>query len=252
MRRSKSVSERSRLQLVRATVWTRIKQLLLVIYSLCVRVRVVGRITVPLRKGFIVAANHLNGADSVILQIALRTRLFFAASSRWFRGPFSRFVMRHICDAFPVETGKPWDNVGGVRRCMEVLRLGGCVGIYPEGTFNLSGQVRDIKDGAAYLAARTGAPVLPVYIRNLRYAGRVDQTTVWTECWTGFLSVAENLFNTEVEVLVGDPIYPRKEFSQSGPCLRAEVQRINAEMRQKFEELARFADRPEGYSRREV
>ncbi len=232
-----SVRSSRRLSRVRTTVWTWLKQSLLFLYGLCIRVKVVGRVAVPLRRGFIVVANHLNGADSVVLQIALRTRLFFAASSRWFRGPFSRFIMRHICDAFPVETGLPFESISGVRSCLETLRAGGSVGVYPEGGFNLSGRVTDIKDGAAYLAARTGAPVLPVYIRNLRYAGRVDQTTIWTECWTGFLSVAENLFNTRIEILVGEPIQPAR-LSQTSEELRAEIDRINAQIRQEFEELA--------------
>jgi len=222
---------------VRTTVWTWLKQLLLFAYGLCIRVRVVGRVAVPLRHGFIVVANHLNGADSVVLQIALRTRLFFAASSRWFRGPFSRFIMRNICDAFPVETGVPMENIAGVRGCLEVLRCGGSVGVYPEGSFTRSGRVADIKDGAAYLAARTGAPVLPVYIRNLRYAGRVDQTTIRTECWTGFLSVVENLFNTNIEILVGRPIQP-DSVRQSGDRLGAVIDRINARICQEFDDLA--------------
>jgi 1-acyl-sn-glycerol-3-phosphate acyltransferase len=226
---------RRRLVRFRTTLWTRLKQAALVLYRLCIRVRVVGRIGLPLRRGVIVVANHLNGADSIVLQAALRTRLFFVTSTRWFAGRFSRFIMWHVCDAIPAGDADPARNATGVRHCIETLRAGGNIGIYPEGTFNRAGRLEDIKDGAAYLAARTGSPIVPVCIRGLRMENEIDSSTRARECWTGFRSVAANLFNPDIELVVGDAIMPH-DPDRAG--LREEVARLNAELLDEFADLA--------------
>jgi 1-acyl-sn-glycerol-3-phosphate acyltransferase len=222
----------------RTTVWTRLKQAALWVYGACIRVRVIGRVSVPLRRGFIVAANHMNGADSLVLQAALHTRLFFAASADWFKGRISRFIMWHICDAIPVKTGDPYASTGGLRHCLKALQSGGSIGIYPEGTFHTSGRFGDIKAGAAWLAVRSGAPILPVYIRNLKYENQVDSSTRRRECWTGFLTVAGNLFNTDLELLVGDPIVPLAARATGPDQLQLEVERVNELLTEELDQLS--------------
>jgi len=224
----------------RTTVWTLVKHLIVITYSLCIKVKIQGnaRVVTPLRRGSIVAANHLNGADSFVLQVALRTRPFFVASRKWFAGRLLRFVMWHICDAIPAETGDALGNVSGLRQCIRALRSGGSIAVYPEGVFNRSGAPTDFRNGTAYLAVRTGTPILPVYIRNLRLDTEVISTSLSAECWTGFLSVVENLFNSSIEIVVGDPIQPLEVPAGEPNRLRAEVRRINAEMEREFAQLA--------------
>lgn len=237
MRRAMAPTLR-RLDRCRITVWTRLKQAALWVYRVCIRVRVVGRISVPLRRSFIVAANHMNGADSIVLQAALRTRLFFAASADWFKGRFSRFIMWHICDAIPVKTDDAYASTAGLRHCLRALQSGGSIGIYPEGTFHTDGRFGEVKDGAAWLAVRSGAPILPVYIRHLRYENQVDGTTRRRECWTGFLTVAGNLFNTDIELLVGDPILPAARTGAAPESIDQEVERVSDLLLQKLDQLA--------------
>jgi len=222
---------------VRITVWTRIKQFLLLLYGLSIRIRLLGnsRVVIPLQRSFIVAANHLNGADSIVLQVALRTRLFFATSRKWFLGRCSRFILWHICDGIPVETGDALGSISGLRHCIRTLQA-----IYPEGEFNRGGRLSHFHNGTAYLAARTGTPILPVYIRNLRLRTKIIDTNRSLESWTGFLSVAENLFNTNVEIVIGDPILPAAVPGNNPERLRAEMSRINAELAEKFDQLAAY------------
>jgi 1-acyl-sn-glycerol-3-phosphate acyltransferase len=231
---------------VRSTALTLLKRLLLAVYGLCIRVRVQGRakVVMPFRRGFIVAANHLNGADSIVLQVALRTRLFFVASRRWFVGPFSRFIMWHLCDTIPVESGDALGSLAGLRHCIRALKSGGSIGIYPEGVFNREGRPAVVRDGAAYLAIRTGAPILPVFIRNLRLDTEIVDRSRPIECWTGFLSVAENLFNVGIEIVIGDPILPPDMLGRKPEALRAEVRRINGELEREFAELAAYSSSP--------
>ncbi|MGB9742684.1 MAG: lysophospholipid acyltransferase family protein, partial [bacterium] len=147
----------------KSRVWWRIvKSVLLKIYGLLVRVRVFGRekIALPMRTGFIVAANHLTGADSIVLQIGLRTRIFFLAWARWFHSRFVGFWMRNLCDTMPVIKGPDPDNLATLRRSIEMLKQGATIGVFPEGELNRTGQVRHLYDGTAWLAVRAGVPIV--------------------------------------------------------------------------------------------
>jgi 1-acyl-sn-glycerol-3-phosphate acyltransferase len=145
--------------------------------------------------------------------------------------------MTNICDAVPVATGDPIASLPGLRSCIATLREGGSIGIFPEGQFNLSGVVGAIQDGTAYLAARSGRPIVPVIIRNMRLGVKVDESNRRVECWTGFLSTVENLLNTDFQVLIGDPVLPDANGVGDPVELRQEVARITRELRQRFDEL---------------
>lgn len=228
---------------IRWTLWTWLKQLLLGLYGLCVRIRVVGRVRVPLRHGVIVAANHLTGADSLIIQLALRTRLFFVTSARWLAGWVGRFWMSKVCDSLPAETGDGFADVAGLRQCLRTLEQGGSIGIYPEGRLNRAGRVDEIHDGCAWLAARSGRPVLPVYVRNLKPGPEPGSHPWLNPAWEGFFSVAGNLLNTDIEVVVGEPIVPDLSAASDPVRLRREIDRINSELRERFDLLAEPAAR---------
>jgi 1-acyl-sn-glycerol-3-phosphate acyltransferase len=230
---------------VTRTAWTIVKEALLACYSLFIHVRVIEpsarfathRVALPLRRSFIVAANHLTGADSLVLQIALKTRLFFVTWARWLAGRFSSFFMSNLCDSVPVEDGTGVENVAGVRKCLATLDSGGSVGIYPEGRLNRQGRVESLHDGAAYLAARTGTPILPVYVRNLKLGPEPYSLPWLNEAWEGFFSVVGNLLNTEIEVVLGEPIEPRAVVA-SHHALHDEIDRLNLELRRQFDQLA--------------
>ena len=70
---------------------------------------------------------------------------------------------------------------------------------FPEGTRTKDGALRPFKPGAFVVAARTGAPVVPVSIRNTRYLMPPGD-----EFWSGgFLRTGR-----DVEIVVHDPVYP--------------------------------------------
>lgn len=232
-------------RLARRTVWAGLKQVLLALYGLSIRVKVFGRdrVGLPLRRSFIVAANHVTGADSIVIQIALRTRLFFVAWSRWFNTRFVGFFMRHLCDTVPVESGRGVENVPGLRACIEALSEGACVGIYPEGELNRTGLVDHLHDGCAWLAARTQTPILPVYVHNLKLGPEPFSRPWINEAWEGFFSVVGNVLNTRIEVLLGEPIEPDPAALRGPESLKLEVERLNSELRRQFDRLVHAAAR---------
>jgi uncharacterized protein YabE (DUF348 family) len=77
-----------------------------------------------------------------------------------------------------------------------------------------------------------------VYIRNLKYENQVDGSTRQRECWTGFLTVAGNLFNTDIELLVGDPIKPSAAKTSGPDGLQLEICRVNELLSEELDQLS--------------
>jgi 1-acyl-sn-glycerol-3-phosphate acyltransferase len=61
-------------------------------------------------------------------------------------------------------------DLRAVRTCLHVLERGGAVGIFPEGNRG-AGDLARFRNGAAYLALVTGAPVVPLMMFGTRPAG---------------------------------------------------------------------------------
>ncbi len=66
-------------------------------------------------------------------------------------------------------------DVGALRRASSALLAGQCVVVYPEGIRG-DGEVRRIKDGVAWLALVSGAPVVPVALFGTRAPGAGAET----------------------------------------------------------------------------
>ena len=54
------------------------------------------------------------------------------------------------------------------QQCLEVLGRGEVVGIFPEGSRSPDGRLGEAQEGAALLAKRSGAPVVPVWVGGTR------------------------------------------------------------------------------------
>ena len=118
-----------------------------------------GEERVPEKGPLIVAANHSRFFDPVFVSMAVKRRVRWMAKKELFAFPFGKLFT--FTGAFPV------DRQGGgraaLRTALGFLAEGRALGIFPEGTRRKEGASPEAKSGAALLAARSGAPVLPVF-----------------------------------------------------------------------------------------
>jgi 1-acyl-sn-glycerol-3-phosphate acyltransferase len=118
---------------------------------------------VPVEGPLIVASNHSQYPDPVLVCVAVPRRLQWMAKKQLFVFPFRTFFQ--FIGSFPV------DREGGgrsaIRAALAFLAQGWALGIFPEGTHRDDGTVRGAKSGVVVLAARSGAHVLPVYVGKL-------------------------------------------------------------------------------------
>jgi 1-acyl-sn-glycerol-3-phosphate acyltransferase len=119
--------------------------------------------SVPLEGPLIVASNHSQYADPVLVCVAVPRRLQWMAKKQLFVFPFRKFF--EFIGSFPV------DREGGgraaIRAAFAFLAEGWALGIFPEGTHRGADTSRQAKSGVVVLALRSGAPVLPVHVGRL-------------------------------------------------------------------------------------
>lgn len=124
--------------------------------------RVTGLEHVPESGPFILAANHTNYLDGVVLSAALSRQVVFLVMPRVYRAtPLHPLFHRHV-GSIPISLARP--DPGAIRRALRVLGAGGVVGIFPEGPFSRNGQLVRGQPGVALVALRAGVPVVPAAI----------------------------------------------------------------------------------------
>jgi len=125
------------------------------------RFQVEGTENVPKAGPLIVVSNHLSRTDPPIIGSAIPRRIAFMAKEELFRSPFMAAMLKGF-GAFPVR--KQEADRTALRRAYSVLENGLALGVFPEGTRSKDAVLQPGMLGAALIAMRTGAPVLPVAI----------------------------------------------------------------------------------------
>jgi len=133
--------------------------LLRVMFTTVFRARAYGVESVPRDGPLIVACNHRSYLDPPALCFCPR-RIRFMAKKELFDIPVLGPAIRAV-GAYPVD--RQGSAKGAIKRSLAVLQGGGAVGIFPEGTRNLTGDVRP-QTGVALLAALSGAAVVPACV----------------------------------------------------------------------------------------
>jgi len=124
------------------------------------RTRVVGIENVPASGGVVLAGNHISYADPTLLWIrSPRPVHFMAKAELWHSAVFGWFLDQVW--AFPVKRGE--SDRAALTRAAAYLKAGEPIGVFPEGTRNRDGGA-EAQGGAAFLALRSGVPVVPVGI----------------------------------------------------------------------------------------
>lgn len=141
---------------------------------------------IPDKGPLIVVANHVSIWDPLVVAFVLNRPVHFMAKAELFNNRFLGKLLKEL-NAFPVKRGSA--DRTAIKQALYILEKGDVLGIFPEGTRNRNGEkVEKSQMGAAMIALKTGAPVLPV-------------ACVGTNCTVPFG------WFTPLEVRVGEPLY---------------------------------------------
>ena len=133
------------------------------LFRLVFRGRTTGNARVPMHGPLVVVANHGSHLDPPLLGHGLGRPVAFMAKAELFRIPLLGRLIR-ACGAYPVNRGA--SDREAIRTATAKLQEGWAIGVFLDGTRQPDGRVNTPMPGAALLAARSGAPLLPVAILN--------------------------------------------------------------------------------------
>jgi 1-acyl-sn-glycerol-3-phosphate acyltransferase len=125
------------------------------------RGRIYGANHVPRQGKLLVVANHASDFDPPILSNCVRRPVAYMAKEELFKVPVLAPAIR-LYGAYPVKRGSA--DRSAMREAMKQLDQGWAVGIFLQGTRTPDGRISAPKLGAAMIAAKTQAPLLPVSI----------------------------------------------------------------------------------------
>ena len=142
------------------------------------RIRVEGREHIPKQGPAILASNHISFCDSFFLPLVVPRRVRYIAKAEYFDNWKVAWFFKangHI----PLRRGEGADWKRALDGAAEALAAGELFGIYPEGTRSKDGRLHRGHTGVAMLAARTGAPVIPIGFTGTDRAQPVGSKMIW-------------------------------------------------------------------------
>lgn len=122
---------------------------------------VYGRQNLRVKGKAIFIANHRSMWDPLILALVSPRNIHFMAKKELFESKLGNFFFRSLY-AFPVNRRNV--DLQSLKNALKVLDKGDVFGIFPEGKRAVTDSLDEFEKGAAFLAIRSGAPVIPIYI----------------------------------------------------------------------------------------
>ena len=121
-----------------------------------------------IKGGVIFIANHRALYDPLLLVVSSPRIIHFMAKKELFDNPVGRVFFKSLF-VFPVN--RKTADMKSIRQSLKLLRDGKAFGIFPEGRRSATDGMDEFEKGTAFIAAKSGAPIVPVYI-NPKKAGR--------------------------------------------------------------------------------
>jgi 1-acyl-sn-glycerol-3-phosphate acyltransferase len=147
------------------------------------RLRVYGKERIPEHGGFVLAVNHFSWIDVPLVGFANPRNTFFVAKAEAHRVPgLGQFI--RAFGSFAIRRGE--SDREAVRRMREVVREGGCLGVFVEGTRQKSGVPGEVQPGAAMVAMKEDVPIVCGAVhgsQDWKLGNFARASVAWGEPW---------------------------------------------------------------------
>jgi 1-acyl-sn-glycerol-3-phosphate acyltransferase len=182
------------------------------------RVEVRGREHIPASGSYVIAPVHRSNIDTLLAGCLTRRRIrFMGKDSLWKYRPVG--ALFSSLGAFPVHRGTP--DREALRICEAALREGEPVVLFPEGTRQSGPTVQPVFEGAAFVAARAGVPIVPVGIGGSEWAMPKGK---------------KRILPVKVVMVVGSPI-PAPDRPAGGRVSRRAVAQVSDRLHRELQDL---------------
>jgi 1-acyl-sn-glycerol-3-phosphate acyltransferase len=131
------------------------------------KVTVLGKENVPEKGPAVIVSNHQSAFDIPLMVGFVKGRISFIAKKEIGKIPFLKwFVIR--LDGILIERGNKIQTASSMRKILRVLKNGGIIMLFPEGTRDSTGKMGDFKEGSLAIPYKLNIPVLPVAFDGTR------------------------------------------------------------------------------------
>lgn len=136
------------------------------IYAYCkvvYRAKIIGKENIPQEGPVIICGNHRTYLDPPLIVVTAGRDMRFFAKEELRKNPLFAFLGFLFRGIYVKRDSK---DIGPLKDGLKELKAGGCVGLFPEGTRNgmEKNEGGKLKNGAAYMAIKTGAKIVPIGI----------------------------------------------------------------------------------------
>ncbi len=200
-------------------VYRSLRAVLLAFSKVWFRIEVIGRDNLPSTGGFIVApGGHRSILDTPVVALGSGRMLRYMGAEKYFEIPGFGWFLRSV-GGFPVERGIA--DREALRLSEQILEAGHPLVVFPESTRFEGPLVQELKEGAAFMACRTGVPLVPIGIGGAERA---------------FPKGARFLKPTKVTVVIGEPLFPPIREG-GGRVKRSQVKALTNELHDTLQKL---------------
>jgi 1-acyl-sn-glycerol-3-phosphate acyltransferase len=130
-------------------------------------IKIEGLENIPQDGSGIVAANHISFLDSLFIPLVIPRRVTYLAKAEYWDSWKTRWFF-DLVGQIPVRRDNSAKATAALEAGSRVLKKGGLLGIYPEGTRSPDGRLYRGKTGVARMAAECDVPVIPVGLIGTR------------------------------------------------------------------------------------
>ncbi len=139
-----------------------VKFIVLLYCKIVYRIKIIGKENIPKEGALIFCANHRTYLDPPLILTTAGRHMRFLAKQELKKNPLF-YVLGIIFEGIFVKRDSK--DISAMKEALKTLKSGNCIGLFPEGTRNgLEKNNGQIKNGASYLALKTGAKVVPIGI----------------------------------------------------------------------------------------
>lgn len=144
-----------------------------------------------LHGGYVIASNHIGRLDAILIyDYSDRSDIILLVAEKYREIPLARWFVRQL-NAIWIERFNA--DFSALRQALSRLNKGGVLVLAPEGTRSPNATLQKAWPGASYLAAKAGAPIVPValvgcedakFFPNLKHLRRTQVTIYAGEPFT--------------------------------------------------------------------
>ena len=182
------------------------------------RLEVRGRENLPAQGAYIVSPIHRSNLDTPVLAAITTRRLRYMGKESLWKSRALGWLLTAL-GGFPVQRGTA--DREALKAGLACIERGEPLVMFPEGTRQVGSEIAEMFDGPAYVACRTGAPIVPIGLGNTEAA---------------MPKGSKFIRPVKMTIVIGEPLTP-PPTKESGRVSRKAVRELTVRLGERIQEL---------------